>query len=445
MTMGMDTDSVVSVGGGAPDRAARQRLRAVATVTTLTEDREQVGTTVMDETSTIVRCDDAFCAITGFGVLELVGRRGLDLIHPQDQTFAMEAWMMMLEQPGQQRPLRLRHRTASDGWLWVEFVNHLADDGSVRCEISDLTERIEEREAAAHSERVLRQLGDALPLGVFQLDDRRRITYSNDRLSDLLENNVVESLDALLQLVVDEDRPRLDRLIDATFASGRDGDLEIRIDPRIGCHRICALSVRPVADDQSRVGAAICCLTDVTEQVTQRDEQRRRNDVDPLTGALNRRAAVDALQEMLDAGLGAAVVFVDIDGFTRFNEGHGHGVGDDILCEVARRLHTTICEEDVVGRYGGDEFIIVANCEAALGDADEIGRRISQVMHRPVTLPSGCFDLTASIGIASTDGSIAGAERLIARAGSAMYEAKEQAGDAHVVWRDPVDPSTRSR
>ncbi len=423
-----------------PDRGAGQRLRAVAEVTSATppvvSGARTVGMSVMDETSTIVRCDLAFCAITGFATSELVGQRGLDLVHPDDQTFAMEAWMMMLEQPGRSRPMRLRHRTATGGWLWVEFVNHLTEDGSVHCEISDLSDRIEDREAVAQREQLLRQLGEALPLGVLQLDRTRQITYSNDRLTHLLEHHIVETLDELLHLVVGEHRARLAQLVEDAFETGGESDVEVRIDPRIGCHRICSVTIRPVVDERGEVSAAIACLTDITEQVAQRDELQRRNDTDPLTGALNRRAAVDLLQAALDQGGGATVAFVDIDHFTEFNDEHGHATGDELLVEVARRLRNVVCEDDIVGRYGGDEFIVIARCEAALIDTDEVGRRIAQVVHRPITLPTGCFDLTASVGVASTRSHVAGAERLIARAGSAMYEAKEQLGDAHVVWRE---------
>lgn len=447
MSMGTEA-SPVTPAEGAASRSGESSPpsvvpASVASVTALrsSETPDRVGHCVMDDTSTILRVDDDFCAITGFGMLELVGRRGLELIHPDDRDFAMEAWMMMLERPGRQRPMRLRHRTAADGWLWVESVNHLGPDGSVRGEIVNVLQRPERTERATPvglGDRVLRQLGQALPLGVMQLDGGGSVTYSNQRLAELLENHHVETLVELLQLVVEEDRAPLTRAVTASFMSGTDGDVEIRIDPRIGCHRICSVSVRPVTDEHGSVAATICCLTDITEQVTQRNELRRRNQTDPLTGALNRRAAVDALQEMLDERERAAVVFVDIDNFAQFNERHGHAVGDDLLVEVARRLDKVVCELDHVGRYGGDEFIIVANCDSAVDSPDEIGRRISQVLHRPVTLPSGCFDLTASIGVASTSGSVAGAERLIARAGSAMYEAKEQPNESHVVWRDPV-------
>ncbi len=147
---------------------------------------------------------------------------------------------------------------------------------------------------------------------------------------------------------------------------------------------------------------------------------------DPLTGCASR----DYTQEHLDrisvsASKEApiAVVMVDVDHFKRVNDGWGHAVGDQVLHEIAVRLRACVRSGDLVGRWGGEEFLVllqVADHDEALGIAERM--RLAVCDH-PVTSSGGDLEVSVSQGVAIGHGDTTGAG-LVERADAAMYESK---------------------
>lgn len=144
------------------------------------------------------------------------------------------------------------------------------------------------------------------------------------------------------------------------------------------------------------------------------DDLERLLATDQLTGICSRRWAVDALTDAAD------VILVDLDGFKRVNDEHGHAAGDAVLREVAERLDALLPK--LVARIGGDEFVLVVPTWAPAVDVDVLAQDVALAIGgTPVTLPGGVeIDITASVGIApAIDGDTA--EVLLERADTAMY------------------------
>ena len=159
---------------------------------------------------------------------------------------------------------------------------------------------------------------------------------------------------------------------------------------------------------------------------------------DPLTGLANRRH----LDEQLAAHAASAdrhhhqlsVAVVDIDNFKGVNDTFGHAAGDAVLCEVARRLAASARVEDVVGRWGGEEFIVILpHCD--LDGAVVVSERIRQaVSATPIRFEDGIAILvTVSIGCTGGDD-----ERLVERADAALYAAKKAGRDRTVALEPSV-------
>jgi diguanylate cyclase (GGDEF)-like protein len=164
---------------------------------------------------------------------------------------------------------------------------------------------------------------------------------------------------------------------------------------------------------------------------------------DPLTGAANRVLVVDRMAHALarvrrnECSMG--VLFVDLDDFKLVNDELGHGVGDMVLTAIAQRLVACVRPSDTVGRFGGDEFIIVCEDLADDGGAMEVAHRVLKEFEVPFPTPFGDRMLSASIGVG-----VCGAENpmeaddLIRVADRAMYQAKID-GKARIVGAlDPV-------
>ena len=156
---------------------------------------------------------------------------------------------------------------------------------------------------------------------------------------------------------------------------------------------------------------------------------------DPLTGLANRSLILDHLGLAL-ARAGrrstlAAVIFFDLDDFKRVNDTLGHGVGDALLVQIAERLRPVVRPADTLGRWGGDEFVVVCEDLQRASEAPAIARRIAAALEIPFTVHNAEIQVTASIGVAVSGGAGDKPALLIHAADSAMYRAKrdQAAGD----------------
>jgi len=149
---------------------------------------------------------------------------------------------------------------------------------------------------------------------------------------------------------------------------------------------------------------------------------------DALTGTANRRALNAYLAEIWQQNTPLSLMMIDVDYFKRYNDRYGHQAGDECLSSVAQVLKMAVrAEDDLVARYGGEEFV-VALPRVPLVHATAIAERIQQKIHE-AALPHEASEVasvvTVSIGIVDSDGSVP-METLIARADSALYQAKNK-------------------
>ncbi len=167
----------------------------------------------------------------------------------------------------------------------------------------------------------------------------------------------------------------------------------------------------------------LCQIVDITQSKADERELTIRAQHDPLTGLPNRLTVLDHLQtvvrEARDTGELGALLFCDLDSFKEINDRHGHLVGDDALASISTRLHQTVRKSDVAGRFGGDEFVVVA-FPVTQDEAQALGERIQVALSEPMVLDGAALRVGVSIGIAMVTGSVEPAE-VLRRADAAMY------------------------
>jgi diguanylate cyclase (GGDEF)-like protein len=170
-------------------------------------------------------------------------------------------------------------------------------------------------------------------------------------------------------------------------------------------------------------------IVELHEQLIAAREQVKVESMhDSLTRALNRVAFFETFErEVARArrkGGSLALIMADIDHFKAINDRHGHLAGDAVLREAARRLKVSLRASDAIGRYGGEEFVILAP-DCALDPAVSLAERCCEaVALEPIQMPSGCVTVTMSVGVAATD-DMNEAERLLHTADEALYKAKQ--------------------
>lgn len=182
-----------------------------------------------------------------------------------------------------------------------------------------------------------------------------------------------------------------------------------------------------VRDRGEAVGAVIA-FRDITERKALAKELERHAFYDSLTGLANRRLLVDRLdgavsRSVVDKRL-HGLIFVDVDRFKAVNDSLGHGTGNDLLQEVARRMEHTVGQRGLVARFGGDEFVVLLEDVTGADEVVSTARRICTAVEQPLVLPGGFEIVTSvSVGIALTELGKS-ADDALRNADVAMYDAK---------------------
>jgi two-component system, cell cycle response regulator len=177
------------------------------------------------------------------------------------------------------------------------------------------------------------------------------------------------------------------------------------------------------------VGERILTLQD--DLIAAREELRFRATHDVLTGLSNRGSVMDALRNELSRQVRESkpfgVILVDIDHFKNVNDTYGHLCGDEVLQAVARRMRECVRPYDTIGRYGGEEFLIIAPAAGAAGTLALAERVRSILESKPVVTQAGEVRITASLGAAlSTDARGADPQSLLRLADKALDRAKDK-------------------
>jgi diguanylate cyclase (GGDEF)-like protein/PAS domain S-box-containing protein len=185
------------------------------------------------------------------------------------------------------------------------------------------------------------------------------------------------------------------------------------------------------AEDVSFLQAVANVLANAIDRVRTEEDTRRRGLHDPLTGLPNRTLVLDRIAHALARAnrgeASVAVLFLDVDNFKVVNDSLGHRAGDNLLRQLAERLSDAVRPADTVGRFGGDEFVVL--CEDVVDEpmALRIAGRLARVFAEPFSLEGDDVHLaSASIGVVLRDGAQDDPEELLRDADAAMYRAKER-------------------
>ena len=176
------------------------------------------------------------------------------------------------------------------------------------------------------------------------------------------------------------------------------------------------------------------------------EELRLPTGCDALTGLPNRAQFRERLERIVqytdhNRSFRFAVLFVDLDGFKPINDRLGHKAGDAVLRHVAKVFQSCLRQGDVVGRYGGDEFVFLLNQVTHPSEVTQIAERILRRLDAPIDVGEP-VTVGASIGIAFNSNMGETAEELLRDADQAMYRAKAQGKNRYVISEQAVDVPT---
>ena len=183
---------------------------------------------------------------------------------------------------------------------------------------------------------------------------------------------------------------------------------------------------RQRTDHNWQIACDLCSHASTVFQVNRQSLfWQREASLDALTGVLNRRAFYREAQVTLDqcskAAQPCSVLFMDLDNFKQLNDRQGHSAGDDALQHTARLYRRALRQEDLLGRYGGEEFVALLP-DTEPWQAFRVAERIRKIIARE----QQAYGITVSIGISALASSVDSLDKMIAEADAAMYLAKQQ-------------------
>jgi diguanylate cyclase (GGDEF)-like protein/PAS domain S-box-containing protein len=190
-----------------------------------------------------------------------------------------------------------------------------------------------------------------------------------------------------------------------------------------------SLSTRPALDEQGRQCGAIATFADISERRTILEQLRHQAHHDQLTDLANRRLFHKELDRAISLaqrhGCAVALVYMDLNGFKQVNDTLGHRAGDEVLRTLAVRLSGAVREDELISRYGGDEFVaLLSMLRNPTGEVQAFMERMRLTLSEPIGVEAGAVKVGASLGASIYPHDGATAEQLLHHADAAMLAMK---------------------
>ncbi|MGY2002798.1 diguanylate cyclase domain-containing protein [Blastococcus sp. SYSU DS1024] len=268
-------------------------------------------------------------------------------------------------------------------------------------------------EDLVRSEEDFRELVEASSDGIAIIDTRFRLLFTSPAARRLLGIGTDDPEVSLLELVLPEDREPLRRAAQDRPA-GEGPPLQFRVPVDDGATR----ELEATSSERPGGSRRVLYLRDVTTRRRRERELERMAYTDHLTGLANRAMLFRELAAPVPEE--RCLLVIDLDGFKAVNDVAGHEAGDQLLVDVARRLHTVVRDDDLVARLGGDEFAVLVG--GTLPDAEDVAHRIVDVMAMPFRSGGSTFATGASVGVAPV--TAAGGQHAFREADVALRSAK---------------------
>ncbi len=353
-----------------------------------------------------------------------------------------------------------QHRSSEGASQLLRFLNHwlithiLGNDRQIAVELGMIEHRPQVDHAGTVAESILldalneselrfRFLTDNTPVMIWMAGASGDRTYSNNTYLAYVDSQDTHPAHWQAQIHPDDFvtyLPYYENLI----CNPQNGEFELRLKRHDGVYHWFLENIVPRFDDSDRFVGLIGSLVDITslkqaEEALSRSNQRLEQEVarrtreleellltDPLTGVGNRRFLVERLRAEVAKSRRhhqpLSVVFTDLDHFKQINDRYGHSGGDEVLCHVAELLKDSLRNEDMIGRFGGEEFVMLLTA-TPLEQALLVAERIRVSLGTTPTSLEACT-VTASFGVAELNPGES-AEELLNRSDRALYAAKE--------------------
>lgn len=389
-----------------------------------------------DREARLVFCNSPYLAWAGRSQEELLGRTLTELYGDAAWAIARPAFERAFggEIAGYER--LLTHPPHPQRWARIQVFPDVDQNGeasSVFTIATDIHEDIIERDALIEARKRLDRFTDNIPLPLVYLDCGCRLRFVNKAWCRLVDITAGEALGRHVSEVRgeaswQEQKPYYDQAL-----SGQPAEFSRLVHGVINGPRWMRTSYFPDFNDDGTVIGVYTITTDVHELTVAQEQLRRSVERDALTDALSRHTMMSFIESSIaDPNKEFALFFIDLDGFKEVNDEQGHQAGDRLLAEIATALRGAVRAEDAVGRFGGDEFLVLARVHGQAG-AQSVAEHLRVTVKGVATALDS--SVSASIGYALAPSDAREPLALLHRADAAMYDAKRTGKNSVMSWR----------
>ena len=415
-----------------------------------------IGVFETDINGRLTSANDAFRVLALGGGSITQGAAPWVNAQPAERSLAEAAWQRARENA---TPFTFEFRLwKPDGevmWVHVSTQPQLGASSTITGYVGtahDVTDAVVKRVLSEQLVGLLDVTADA----VLVFDQHGVLMFCNDGARELIGVNEQTGLnDAAAQMFIQAIRDQVPREVTTSSTSNRwEGELGFRSPD--GIMRTLSIVLQIVRTADGVISHYSAIARDITEAKQLQDELTRQATHDAMTGLPNRvlflRKLSEALERSRTLKRGVTVLFVDLDKLKDVNDNIGHGVGDQLLNTIAKRLVSATRPSDIVARIGGDEFVVLCD---GLGDehvAMDVADRVRQAMTGQVILQGIEIFTSASIGIAMATPALLSEESpndaavtLLRNADTAMYRAKQRGRGRCEMFSEEMRKTDRDR
>ncbi len=401
--------------------------------------REHDLSSLLDElpTSVVVLAKDGRIREANAGALELTGRSHamlqrmtvFDLLPEDERPVLAELWQQMLTSDDDIDPPIFRFERPDGETLFLEASVRMPviNKDRVVVDLRDLTGDLEQRRRLIEAQERFRMAFHDAPTGMAMANaDDGVLVDVNESMLRSLGYRRDDFVGATLESITHPDdwafdRTMLDRAIAGSTHSYRMEKRYLRADGTV----MWAMVSVSMLQDPSGPPLTLAHVEDITERRQAAERLEWAATHDELTRLPNRFRFLDQLaQSLYGAEPGSvAVLFIDLDNFKVINDSLGHAAGDQLLRNMSERLRMVVRDRDLLGRFGGDEFIVMLRDVGTLVTPMDVAERLRHEISAPLVIDGSELFVTASIGIAVAETG-ASTSDLLRDADAAMYRAK---------------------
>jgi diguanylate cyclase (GGDEF)-like protein/PAS domain S-box-containing protein len=418
--------------------AKRRAAEEIARKQSAAIESSMDGIAIYDRDDTYVYVNQAYAKLNGYdSPAEIIGKTYRLMYNEQERTRMDQFCVPALKKSGRWRGELIATRKNGNTYVQEASVTMLEDGGRI-CIVRDISWRKRSEARLQRSERFLSTIFDSIrdPFCIFDRD--YKIVRVNDayaqmknlHLKDLLGKKCYEVLHNGTTVC---DNCVVQKSLQSADPCAKDKPVTLPNGDEVWFE----IYTYPILDEDGKVSHVIEYTRDITDRKKFEEDRRRMIEkleylsrTDSLTGLMNRRALTDSLAYELERakryGTELSLILCDIDNFKEINDTWGHDTGDRSLQIIAATLKTILRNADIVGRYGGDEFMLILPETSENGGEGLAGKLLSAARDTDLRSRDGQpIRLSMSIGVACVELGNDTMDSFIKRADDAMYASKQ--------------------